>query len=47
MAQKNYQGAIDAYGEAIEKDGQNAVYWSNRFVFLALLRSSFRFRTHF
>lgn len=42
MAQKNYQGAIDAYGEAIEKDGQNAVYWSNRFVFNTLLLSSFR-----
>ncbi|GAA5933582.1 uncharacterized protein JCM15063_001354 [Sporobolomyces koalae] len=30
MAQKDYQGAIEAYGQAIEKDGQNAVYWSNR-----------------
>ncbi|GAA6063603.1 hypothetical protein JCM10212_006220 [Sporobolomyces blumeae] len=30
MAQKDYQGAIKAYGDAIEKDGSNAVYWSNR-----------------
>ncbi|GAA6003735.1 hypothetical protein JCM10207_003570 [Rhodosporidiobolus poonsookiae] len=30
MAKKDYPGAIAAYGEAIEKDGSNAVYWSNR-----------------
>lgn len=32
MAKKDYQGAIDAYSEAIDKDGSNPVYWSNRFV---------------
>ncbi|GAA5880320.1 hypothetical protein JCM3774_006727 [Rhodotorula dairenensis] len=30
MAKKDYQGAVDAYSEAIEKDGSNPVYWSNR-----------------
>ncbi|GAA6032252.1 hypothetical protein JCM8097_007146 [Rhodosporidiobolus ruineniae] len=30
MAKKDYQGAIEAYGDAIEKDGSNPVYWSNR-----------------
>ncbi|GAA5988198.1 hypothetical protein JCM11641_001609 [Rhodosporidiobolus odoratus] len=30
MAKKDYQGAIKAYGEAIEKDATNAVFWSNR-----------------
>ncbi|POY73325.1 hypothetical protein BMF94_3660 [Rhodotorula taiwanensis] len=30
MAKKDYQGAIDAYSEAIDKDGSNPVYWSNR-----------------
>ncbi|GAA5940280.1 hypothetical protein JCM10213_008387 [Rhodosporidiobolus nylandii] len=30
MAKKDYQGAIDAYTEAIEKDATNAVFWSNR-----------------
>ncbi|KAI5475339.1 hypothetical protein MNV49_001608 [Pseudohyphozyma bogoriensis] len=30
MAKKDYQGAIKAYGDAIELDGENAVYWSNR-----------------
>lgn len=31
MAKKDYQGAVDAYTEAIEKDGSNPVYWSNRY----------------
>jgi len=30
MAAKDYDGAIKSYGDAIELDGQNAVYWSNR-----------------
>ncbi|BGP56584.1 hypothetical protein JCM8202_000230 [Rhodotorula sphaerocarpa] len=30
MAKKDYQGAIDAYTEAVGKDGSNPVYWSNR-----------------
>jgi small glutamine-rich tetratricopeptide repeat-containing protein alpha len=30
MAAKNYQAAIDAYGEAIAKDDANPVYYSNR-----------------
>lgn len=30
MAAKDYEGAIKSYGEAIEKDGLNPVYWSNR-----------------
>ncbi|KAL8280012.1 hypothetical protein RQP46_007593 [Phenoliferia psychrophenolica] len=30
MAKKDYQGAIRSYGEAIEHDAGNAVYWSNR-----------------
>jgi hypothetical protein len=32
MAKKDYPGAIEAYGVAIEKDGTNAVFWSNRCV---------------
>jgi hypothetical protein len=32
MAKKDYQGAIEAYGTAIEKDPTNAVFWSNRYV---------------
>ncbi|KAL5535122.1 SGT2 [Sanghuangporus sanghuang] len=30
MSSKNYAGAIDAYTQAIAKDGTNAVYYSNR-----------------
>lgn len=30
MAAKDYDGAIKAYGEAIEHDDKNPVYWSNR-----------------
>ena len=36
MAAKDYDGAIKAYGDAIAIDGQNAVYWSNRWVFPSL-----------
>lgn len=32
MAAKDFDGAIKAYGDAIDIDGQNAVYWSNRWV---------------
>ena len=30
MSSKNYDGAIDAYTQAIAFDGENAVYYSNR-----------------
>jgi len=30
MASKDYKGAIDAYTKAIDKDGTNPVYYSNR-----------------
>jgi len=30
MAAKDYQGAIDAYTQAINLDGTNKVYYSNR-----------------
>ena len=30
MAAKDYQGAIEAYSEAINLDGSNKVYYSNR-----------------
>ncbi|GAA5832471.1 hypothetical protein JCM11251_006465 [Rhodosporidiobolus azoricus] len=30
MAKKDFAGSIEAYSDAIEKDGTNPVYWSNR-----------------
>ncbi|KAM0747548.1 TPR-like protein [Meredithblackwellia eburnea MCA 4105] len=30
MAKKDYEGAVKSYGEAIDLDDQNPVYWSNR-----------------
>ena len=36
MAKKDYKGAIRSYGEAIEHDAGNAVYWSNRCARLSL-----------
>lgn len=36
MAKKDYPAAIRSYGEAIEHDAGNAVYWSNRSVLVDL-----------